>query len=99
MLAVAQGKLDTVEITIDSRTAATVMLVSGGYLQAYSKGKEISGLEQQTQSLIFHAGTAINDQKVVTSGGRVMAITSFGEDHNEALKSPTASLTKFIFGE
>lgn len=96
-IAMAQGKLDTVEITIDSRTAATVMLVSGGYPQAYSKGKEISGLEQQTQSLIFHAGTAINDQKVVTSGGRVMAITSFGEDHNEALKKSYSIADKIHF--
>ena len=84
--AMAQGTLDSIELSIDPQTAATVMLVSGGYPQAYEKGKPIEGIDQPQESLIFHAGTTVKEGKVVTNGGRVLAITSFGADHKEALE-------------
>ncbi|GAB2762639.1 phosphoribosylamine--glycine ligase [Salinimicrobium soli] len=80
------GKLDEVELKISDKAAATVMLVSGGYPEAYEKGKEISGLEKVADSLVFHAGTAEKDGKIVTNGGRVLAITSFGDTYKQALK-------------
>jgi phosphoribosylamine--glycine ligase len=62
------------------------MMVSGGYPEAYEKGKEIIGLEKVKDSIPFHAGSILNDGKIVTSGGRVMAITSFGKTYQEAIK-------------
>lgn len=82
----AQGKLDEASIEIDEHSAVTVMLVSGGYPEAYEKGKEISGLEKVEDSIVFHAGTAMKDNRLVTNGGRVIALTSFGKDYKEALK-------------
>ncbi len=83
--ATAKGKLEGVHINIDSRTACTVMLVSGGYPGPYTKGKEISGIPAESNSIIFHAGTSFQDDKLVTDGGRVLSITSLGKNMREAL--------------
>ncbi|MDT0675354.1 phosphoribosylamine--glycine ligase [Autumnicola musiva] len=81
-----ESRLDEVNLEIDSRAAATVMLVSGGYPEAYEKGKEINGLEKVEDSLVFHAGTKNENGTTLTSGGRVIAITSLDEDYKNALK-------------
>ncbi len=86
MKASYEGTLDRYELQIDDRTATTVVLVSGGYPEAYEKGKWISGLEQTHGSLVFHAGTKNDAGAIVTNGGRVFAITSYGNDMNEALE-------------
>ncbi len=80
------GSLNKTNIKIDEQTATTVMLVSGGYPENYAKGKEISGVEKVAESIVFHAGTKQEGNKVLTSGGRVIALTSFGNNKNEALK-------------
>ena len=84
--AVAGGTLNEVGIDIDPRSAATIMVVSGGYPEEYEKGKEIFGLDKIEDSLLFHAGTTLVNGKVVTNGGRVLAITSFGNGFDEAIK-------------
>ena len=89
--ATAQQKLAEVTIELDPRTAATVMLVSGGYPEAYEKGKAITGLERVTDSIVFHAGTKNEHQTLQTNGGRVLALTSFGKDHHEALNKSYTS--------
>ncbi|MDD5185133.1 MAG: phosphoribosylamine--glycine ligase [Paludibacter sp.] len=82
---VAHGNLNEKTIQIDERTAVTVMLVSGGYPEDYEKGKEITGLNTVEGSIVFHAGTASNEDQIVTNGGRVMAISSYGTSKTEAL--------------
>jgi phosphoribosylamine--glycine ligase len=84
-LAVANEKLDKIELEIDERSATTVMLVSGGYPEDFEKGKVITGLENVNNSIVFHAGTKLDNGNVVTNGGRVMAITSYGDSFQEAL--------------
>ena len=83
---VAEGNLDTRAISFDERAAVCVMLVSGGYPQAYKKGYPISGLDQVEGSIVFHAGTALKEGQVVTNGGRVIAVSSYGKDKAEALQ-------------
>ncbi|MFY0632006.1 MAG: phosphoribosylamine--glycine ligase [Flavobacteriaceae bacterium] len=94
---VANQTLNEKEFSVTSQTATTVMLVSGGYPEAYEKGKTISGHDQVENSIVFHAGTTVKDDEVVTSGGRVMAITSFGDSIQEALDKSYESIDKIHF--
>ncbi len=82
---VAQGNLNEKSVEFDQRTAVTVMLVSGGYPGDFEKGKVITGIDKVDVSIVFHAGTASQNQNVVTSGGRVLAISSYGSSKEEAL--------------
>ena len=95
--AVADGKLNEVSLEIDERSATTVMIVSGGYPEEYEKGKEILGLDKVEGSLVFHAGTKLENGKVVTNGGRVLAVTSFGNDFQEAIKKSYQNTDKLHF--
>lgn len=95
--AVANGTLKDIDLQLDDRTAATVMTVAGGYPGAYEKGKEINGLESVRNSLVFHAGTTNKEEKVVTNGGRVMAVTSFGSDFRTALAQSYENVEKLSF--
>jgi len=95
--AVANQKLNEVSLEIDPRSATTVMLVSGGYPEEYEKGFEISGLENVLDSLVFHAGTKLENGKVITNGGRVLAVTSFGENFQEAIKKSYQNVDKLHF--
>lgn len=95
--AVANQSLNEVDLQIDERTATTVMTVSGGYPGNYEKGKEISGIDTIEDSLVFHAGTKLIGEKVVTNGGRVIAITSYGDNFKEALKMSYKNVSKLSF--
>lgn len=95
--AVANQKLDKVSLEIDERSATTIMVVSGGYPEDYEKGFEISGLENIKDSIAFHAGTKSENGKVVTNGGRVIAVTSYGNDFKEAIKKSYQSIDKLNF--
>jgi len=95
--AVAEKKLNEKTIEIDQRSAVTVMLVSGGYPENYEKGKEISGWENIDDSIIFHAGTALKDDKLITNGGRVMAVSSYGSSKTEALAKSFTNAQKIKF--
>jgi len=95
--AVSNGNLDEVSLQIDERSATTVMMVSGGYPEDYEKGKEIFGLDNIKDSLVFHAGTKLENGKVKTNGGRVLAITSFGNDFQEAIKKSYQNIDKLHF--
>jgi phosphoribosylamine--glycine ligase len=85
LIATANQSLDSISVDIDKRTAATVMLVSGGYPEAYEKGKTISGLNHADNSLVFHAGTKSDNQQILTAGGRVIAVTSLADSMKNAL--------------
>ncbi len=97
MKAAAEGNLGSLELKEDSRSAVTVMMVSGGYPGDYEKGKKITGLENVTDSILFHAGTKAVDDGVVTSGGRVIAASSYGKDMEEALAKSYASIALVDF--
>lgn len=94
---VAEGNLDQRHIEFDKRAAVCVMLVSGGYPQEYKKGYPISGIEQVEGSIVFHAGTTLKDGQVVTSGGRVIAVSSYGKDKAEALQKSFEEAQKIQF--
>jgi phosphoribosylamine--glycine ligase len=95
--ATANQNLDKIKLEIDDKTAATVMLVSGGYPETYEKGKVISGLDTISDSIVFHAGTLNNGDHILTNGGRVLAITSMGINHKEALEKSYNSIEKLHF--
>ncbi|MBL4662893.1 MAG: phosphoribosylamine--glycine ligase, partial [Flavobacteriaceae bacterium] len=95
--ATAQQKLNTISLEIDERAAATVMVVSGGYPEAYEKEKKITGIERIGNSIVFHAGTKIKDGVVVTNGGRVIAVTSLDNDFREALKITYQNIEELSF--
>ncbi len=95
--AVGNQTVNEIELNVNPQTATTVMLVSGGYPEAYEKGKVITGFDTVEGSLVFHAGTALKDNQVVTSGGRVMAITSFGNSIEEALAKSYSNIDKIHF--
>ncbi|MDR3652651.1 MAG: phosphoribosylamine--glycine ligase [Paludibacter sp.] len=94
---VANGNLNEKTIEIDDRSAVTVMLVSGGYPEDYSKGKEITGLESVQGSIVFHAGTTLKDGKIVTNGGRVLAVSSYGKSKAEALSFSFSNAQKIQY--
>lgn len=93
----SQGKLNDITLTINPDTAATIMAVSGGYPEAYNKGLAISGLADIKDSIVFQAGTAQDSNGIVTSGGRVLAVTSFGKNHKEALKKSYQNIENIKF--
>ena len=94
---VAQGNLDTKELVFDERAAVCVMLVSGGYPEAYQKGFPITGIDQVEGSIVFHAGTAVKDGTLVTAGGRVIAVSSYGKNKSEALAKSFQEAQKIQF--
>ena len=94
---VAAGDLDTRTLEFDPRSAVCVMMVSGGYPQAYQKGFPITGIDDVQGSVVFHAGTALKDGLVVTAGGRVIAVSSYGETQQEALVKSFTEAGKIHF--
>ena len=94
---VAEGNLNQRSIEFDERAAVCVMLVSGGYPQAYKKGYPITGIKDIEGSIVFHAGTALKDGEVVTNGGRVIAVSSYGKDKAEALQKSFEEAQKIQF--
>lgn len=94
---VAEGNLDEKVLEFDPRNVVCVMMVSGGYPQAYDKGYEITGIENVEGSVVFHAGTALKDGKVVTAGGRVIAVSSYGNSKDEALTKSFTEAAKIQF--
>jgi phosphoribosylamine--glycine ligase len=97
LVAVGNGTLAKENIEIDERAAATVIIASGGYPEDYEKGKEISGLNNAGDSIVFHAGTKQDGDKVLTNGGRVLAVTSYGKDIHEAVAKSNAAIEKVNF--
>lgn len=95
--AVANGTLNQCPVTFDPRAAVCVMLVSGGYPQSYKKGYPITGLDKVEGSIVFHAGTALTDGQVVTNGGRVIAVSSYGKNKEEALGKSFKEAQKIAF--
>ncbi len=95
--AIAHQELEKITLEIDERAATTIMVVSGGYPEDYEKGKEIFGLENITDSIPFHAGTKLENGKIVSNGGRVIAVTSYGKDFEEAIKKSYQSIAKLQF--
>lgn len=95
--AVANQTLNEEILEIDERSATTIMLVSGGYPEDYEKGCEISGIDLVQDSIVFHAGTKEEKGKVVTNGGRVLAITSYGNNFQDAIKKSYQSIEKIHF--
>ena len=99
LIAAGNKTLHSQEVVFEENSACTVMLVSGGYPEAYKKGKQITGLETVTDSLVFHAGTTLKEDTVLTNGGRVIAVTSYGKDHHEALKKSYQNIEKIDFDQ
>jgi len=97
-LGVAEKNINEKEINIDDRTVAAVFTVAGGYPEGYEKGKVINGLENISESIVFHAGTKLNSQRqILTNGGRVIAISSYGKNIKEALSKSYQSIDKMEF--
>ena len=96
---VANGNLDQYKVEFDERSAVCVMLVSGGYPQSYKKGYPISGIDKVDGSIVFHAGTALKDGEIVTNGGRVIAVSSYGKDKAEALAKSFKEAQKIQFSD
>lgn len=96
-IAIKDQKLNQIDLQINPKSATTVVLVSGGYPKAYEKGKEITGFKSVDNAVVFHAGAKAIGDKVVTSGGRVMAITAFGQNHNLALEQAYKEVSKISF--
>lgn len=94
---VVKGDLDKRKVELDNRSAVCVMLVSGGYPEKYTKGYPITGTDRVSGSVVFHAGTAMKDGQVVTAGGRVIAVSSYGKDKEEALKKSFQEAQKIEF--
>ena len=96
-LSVANQKLDDFALEVDPRSATTIMVVSGGYPEDFEKGKVITGLENITDSIVFHAGTKLDNENVVTNGGRVLTVTSYGDDFQQAIKKSYQNIDKLSF--
>lgn len=94
---IAEGNLENRTLEVDPRVAVTVVLVSGGYPGDYEKGKKITGLDEVKESILFHAGTSTDGNHIVTSGGRVIAISSYGTNKEEALKKSFVNAQKIRF--
>ena len=97
LIKVSKQKLNKATLEIDDQSAVTVMLTSGGYPEAYGKGMEITGIDAVEGSIVFHSGTAEKDGKMITNGGRVIAVTSMGKDYKEALKRSYQNIEKLHF--
>ena len=95
--AVAEQNLTEINLEVDQRSATTVMAVSGGYPEAYEKGKEITGINDVKEAIVFQAGTKNQQDKVLTNGGRVLAVTAFGADFKEALRTSYENIKKINF--
>ncbi|MDD7318186.1 MAG: phosphoribosylamine--glycine ligase [Prevotella sp.] len=96
---VAEGNLDERKVEFDERAAVCIMLVSGGYPQEYKKGYVIEGIKDVSDSIVFHSGTALKDGKIVTNGGRVIAVSSYGKDKDEALEKSFKEASKIKFAD
>lgn len=99
LLATAYGNLSDIKLDTDPRTAACIMIVSGGYPGEYAKQKEISGLDEIVDSLVFHAGTVQENERVISAGGRVIAVTSLAADIKTAVKQSLQSAQKITFAD
>ena len=96
-LAVANEKLDQIALEVDERSATTIMVVSGGYPEEFEKGKVITGLENISDSIVFHAGTKLENNQVLSNGGRVLTVTSYGDNFEEAIKKSYQNIAKLQF--
>jgi phosphoribosylamine--glycine ligase len=96
-LAVANEKLNEITLEIDQRSATTIMVVSGGYPEEFEKGKIISGFSEVKDSIVFHAGTKFENDTVVSNGGRVLTVTSYGNNFKEAIKKSYQNIAKLQF--
>ena len=96
-LSVANQRLDEFELKVDPRSATTIMVVSGGYPEDFEKGKVITGLENISDSIVFHAGTKLDGENVVSNGGRVLTVTSYGDDFQQAIKKSYQNIDKLNF--
>jgi phosphoribosylamine--glycine ligase len=95
--AVANGKLNEINLEVTDKSAATIMVVSGGYPEEYVNGKEITGIETVSDSIVFHAGTKRDNDTIITNGGRVLAVTSLGDNFEEAIKKSYQNIEKLHF--